>query len=319
MAARDMLLKVWATEDKPLLDTEQPTAEIKKQLRPWICMMRDVTNYGSKLIPRCIASCDRKLEDAVLVAVLLRQCVAMLDTVEVLLSSGAVHASNQQMRALFEASVYIDWILASDSEKKANYYYVHNLRRKRLWASRTQTGAPEWQEFQSVAKDAGAKTDDKTRKSAKEQIQEVDRILSRPKFAVINKYFDQHRKGKRNDVAWYLPLGQRNLGAISGAVGRRSLYMLLYSGASEVMHTSNYGHHVQFGENRLTVQPIRSAEGFETVFRFSLGIALHTFMRILGKYRPGERPAFSRKYVENWRREFMNFPHIKYRVEIMDI
>jgi hypothetical protein len=147
----------------------------------------------------------------------------------------------------------------------------------------------------------------------------VDRILSQPKFTLINKDFDQHRKRKRNDVAWYVPLGPRNLSAISGAVGRRSLYVLLYSGASEVMHTSNYGHHVQFGENRLTVQPIRSAEGFETVFRFSLGIALHAFMRILDKYRPEERPAFSRKYVENWRQEFMNFPRIKYNVETMGI
>ena len=95
--------------------------------------------------------------------------------------------------------------------------------------------------------------------------------------------------------------------------------MLLYSGASEVMHTSNYGHHVQFRENRLTIQAIRSVEGFETVFRFGLGIALHTFVRILGKYRPGERGAFSRKYAENWRQEFLHFPRIKYQVETMGI
>jgi hypothetical protein len=161
MTAPDMLLKIWETEYKPILDSEQPVAEITKHLHPWIRMMRDVTNYGAKLIPRCITSSNRDLTDAVLIAILLRQCVAMLDAVEVLLSNGAVHASNLQMRALFESSVYIDWILASDSEKKANYYYVHNIRRKRLWASRTQTDSIEWQEFQSVVKDSGAEIDDK--------------------------------------------------------------------------------------------------------------------------------------------------------------
>src|SRR5579871_1243411 len=175
MADGRMVIRVWESEYKPLLDSEQPTAEVKKHLGSWVRMMRDVTNYGAKLIPRCITSSERRLEDAVLIAILLRQCVAMLDAVEVLLSNAAVHASNLQMRALFEASVYIDWILASDSEKKANYYYVHNLRRKRLWASRTQTGSSEWQEFQTVAKDVGAKIDDKIKESAKEQIQEVDR------------------------------------------------------------------------------------------------------------------------------------------------
>lgn len=319
MANRAMVIRDWESEYKPILDTEQPSAEIKRHLGPWLRIMRDIANYGAKLIPRCITSCDRKLEDAILIAILLRQCVAMLDTVEALLSVGAVHTSNLQMRSLFEASVYIDWILAGDAEKKANYYYVHNLRRKRLWALRTQTGSAEWQEFQSIAKDSGAEIDDHIKGLAKEQIREVDRILSQSAFAAIDKDFDQHRKGRRNDAAWYVPLGQRNLSTMSAAVGRKSLYALLYSGASDVMHTSNYGHHIKFGENVLTVQPIRSAEGFETVFRFSLGIALHTFMKILDKYRPGERKAFSRKYAENWRQEFMNFPKIIYKAETMDV
>jgi len=34
---------------------------------------------------------------------------------------------------MFEASVYIDWMLAGDRENKAAYYYVHNLLRLRLW------------------------------------------------------------------------------------------------------------------------------------------------------------------------------------------
>lgn len=83
------------------------------------------------MIPRCFTSSKRDFKDAVVLAILLRQAVAMLDGIQILLSSGAPHAANLQLRALFEASVYIDWILLGDSERKAQYYYVHNLRRKR--------------------------------------------------------------------------------------------------------------------------------------------------------------------------------------------
>jgi Family of unknown function (DUF5677) len=71
---------------------------------------------------------------AVLIGVLLRQVIAMLDGIDILLSNGATYASHLQMRALFEASVYIDWILQGDFEKKIDYFYVHNV----FWAARTQ-------------------------------------------------------------------------------------------------------------------------------------------------------------------------------------
>jgi len=81
------------------------------------------------------------------------------------------------------------------------------------------------------------------------------------------------------------------------------------------MHVSNYGHHVRFRRGEVIFQPIRSVEGFENVFRFSTINALLTFRRILDQYRPGELPAFRRKYMEKWQREFISFPQITVKVE----
>jgi hypothetical protein len=311
-SVHNLLIKVRENEYKALLDRDKTTEDVK-QLRPWLLLIRDITDYGTNLIPRCIGSSDRKLEDAVLVAALLRQVVAMLDGVEVLLSGGAVYAANLQMRALFEASVYVDWMLAGDLEKKAQYYYVHNLRRIRMWARRAQPGSSEWQEFSSTVKDFGIKIEDHVKNSAKGTLQETDRVLSQAKFAAVNDDFETCRKKRGREPAWYVPLGITSVGAMSRAVGRYSLYVMLYSGASDVMHTSNYGHHFQIGTGRLTLQPIRSLEKFENVLRFSNSLAIHTFQRILEKYRPEERAAFARKYAENWRHEFLNFPKIEYR------
>ncbi len=315
MAKSSMLIRVSESEFKPLLDRGKIVADIREHLSPWTALIHDVTSYGSNLIPRCFSWRERSLKDAVVLAILLRQVVAMLDGVEILLSNGAAHAAQLQMRALFEASVYIDWILESDSEKKAAYYYIHNLRRKRLWANRAQPGSAESQEFITMMNKTGVQINEKVRESARQQIQEIDRILSQTKSAEINRDFDKHRKGKPYDPAWYVPLGQRSFRTIARTVGKGSLYVILYSGASEVMHTSSYEHHIRVGKDELTFQPIRSLEGFEIVLRFSNGIALSTFRRILEEYRPGELPAFARKYLERWQKEFISFPQIKYETE----
>jgi hypothetical protein len=306
-----MLIRVPESEFKALLDHDKVVADIKKHLSPWTKLIQDVTNYGSNLIPRGFSSSDRNLKDVVVLAILLRQALAMLDGVDILLSNGAVHVAHLQMRALFEASVYIDWILLSDSERKAAYYYVHNLRRKRLWAWRTQPGSADSLEFITMMNKSGVQINDKLREASKEQIREIDRVLSQPTFATISNDIEKNRNGKRFDPAWYVPLGERNLRTMARTVGKASQYVFLYSGASEVMHTSNYEHHVKIGRGELTFQPIRSVEGFENVFRFSLAIALFTIRRILEEHRPGELPAFARKYLVKWQNEFINFHKIK--------
>ena len=315
MAQNNLLIKVPENEFKYLLDRETVVEDINAHFRPWTQLIRDLTSYGSNLVPRCYGSSERRLTEVVVLATLLPQAVAMLDGIDVLLSSGSIHTANLQMRALFEASVYIDWILLNQSEEKAAYYYVHNLRRKRMWALRTQTGSEESKDFLEMMEKEGVKIDSEVKESARQGIKEIDRILGQPKFAKINDDIHKARGKKKFDPAWYVPLGQRNLRTLAHAVGKPSQYVLFYAGASEVMHTSSYERHVRIGDGELTFQPIRSLEEFESVFRPSVIFALSTFRRILKEYRPGELPLFSRKYVEKWKNEFINFPKIKVNIE----
>jgi hypothetical protein len=316
MARPSMLVKVGENEFKALLNRDETIANVKEHLSPWLDLLRDLSNYGSNLIPRCFSSSARGLKDAVVLGTLLRQIVTMLDGVEVLLSNGAPYTAQLQLRALLEASIYIEWILESDGDKKAAYYYVRNLRRKRMWASRTQPGSAESDEFIAMmVKDVGLRIDARVREVSKQQLQEIDRVLSQPSFAQINKDFDKHRKRTKYDPAWYVPLGQRSLGSIARSVGKASLYTIVYSGASEVMHSSSYEHHMKIGKGELTFQPIRSIEGFESVFRFAVAIVLSTFRRVLEEYRDGELPLFGRKYVEKWQQEFINFPKFKFEAK----
>lgn len=118
MARPSMLVKVGETEFKALLNRDETIADVKEHLSPWLDLLRDLSNYGSNLIPRCFSSSARELKDAVVLGTLLRQIVTMLDGVEVLLSNGAPYTAQLQLRALLEASIYIEWILESDGDKK---------------------------------------------------------------------------------------------------------------------------------------------------------------------------------------------------------
>lgn len=317
LTEKDMLIRVPEDEYKPLLDREKAVADVKIHLHRWTDLMHDVTSYGSNLIPRCFTSSERKLKDAILIGVLLRQVVAMLDAIDILLTNGATFAAHLQMRALFEAAVYIEWTLQGDSEKKTDYFYVHNLRRKRLWAARTQPGLSMSEPFERMMNEAGVPLSDAVRKSSAELIEEIDRVLAQPKFAAINQHFEQCKKKKGREVPWYLPLGPTSFAAVARSVGREAYYTFFYAIASEVMHSSSYDRHIKLGE-KLTIQPIRWTDQFQPIFHFGLSMAMSAFMAISKAYRP-EDLSFHRKYAEKWKKDFLDFPKIVYKPEVTEI
>lgn len=311
----DLLIKVPESAHEGLLDRETVAALMKRDLKPWCDLIEDLASYGSNLIPRCFVSSNRGLKDSVILAILLRQVVAMLDGIDILMSNGACHVAQLPTRALFEASVYIDWVLPSDSEKKALYYYVHNLRRKRLWAKRVQAGSTESENFMNVIKKVGVQFSEHVVEQSKTHLHEIDKLLSTPKFADVSADFDRFLGKRKHDPAWYVPLGPRNLRDLAEAVEKLPQYIIFYSTASQVMHASSYEAHIAIGKGEITFQPIRSVDSFATILSFCVGLALGTYRRVLKEYRPAELPDFSRKYMEKWQRDFLNLPNIKIKAD----
>lgn len=110
-----------------ILNREEAQGHAREHFSPQLALLRDLANYGSNLVIRAFNSSPKKMEDAVICGVLLKQIVAMLDAVEVLLSAGVAQAAFLPARAAFEASLYLDWILLGDSERKAQCYIVFQL------------------------------------------------------------------------------------------------------------------------------------------------------------------------------------------------
>lgn len=294
--------------NKLLLDDEGATALVSEKLSTWTNLLRDLANYGSHLIPRAYSSSGKTLGDAVLIGTLFRQVVAMIDAVEILLCRSAVHVATLPLRAMFEASVYIEWMLVGDRENKAAHYYVHNLLQLRVWAMRVQSGTAESSTFKEVM--GGLPVDETLGIKGKSHVQEIDRVLSQPSFAAIRDNFRNWKKLKGRKPQWYSPVGVTDLRHLA-VLNKEALYVFVYGPGSEVMHASNYGQHIRFQEGRVTFLTIRHPKGFPTKVRLTAIIAIDVFMKILREYRDGECSRFGQKYVERWRQAFMNIPELK--------
>lgn len=300
-----------------ILDRNFHIVDLKTHYSDILDVMHDMVNYGSNLIPRCFTSSKRKLEDAVIIGVLLRQALVMFDAFEVLISSAAVYASNLQARAIFETSLYLEWILKDNTTDKAKYYYVRNLRQERLWAQRTQSESPESIAFKSLMEpfgDVADKSTNQLEEEGKKSLAEINDLLGQSVYKSINKSFEDYKKKRKltYEPPWHAPLGLSSVRQIAVDLGRLHEYETFYSASSEVMHSSKHKDHVVFKEGKMHFQPIRYLEGISIVLHLSLSMMLKMYMLVLDHYRPGERPAFQRKYVADWQQAFRNIKSVKY-------
>ena len=301
-----------------ILDRDDAKKHVAAHFADQLALLRDLTDYGSNLVLRAFNSSRKDYADIVVCGVLLKQIVAMLDAVETLMGAGMVHAAFLPARAAFEASIYLDWILFSDSERKAKCYIVSNFRDERLWALRVIQGTPEEGIFNSIAKSIGL--DIHARRpalagDAQKHLVEVNRILAQSEFQAIDKEYDQRRKKGKMDPEWYQVVGAKSIRQVAEAVGRLAEYEFFYAKGSQITHSASYKDHIRFVKKHVHFKPIRHLQGIDTLINFVVGVTIRSFQNTLRYYRPGELPAFSKKYVEDWRGPFMSVKSVEYKFD----
>jgi len=300
---------------KSLFDRDEACKEAQRYFSTQINLLQDLANYGSNLIARAYNSSKKALPDAVVCGVLLKQVVAMIDAVETLLASGIVHATFLPARAAFEASLYLEWILFSDTDRKAKCYLVSNLREERLWALRAISGTPEEKIFNSIVKDLDVDFHSKIpnlASDAKTHLAEVNSILARADFKSIDLEFEKLKLKRKADPQWYLLLGAKSIRQIAKAVLRLPEYEMFYAKGSRITHSASYKDHIKFSKGQVHFKPIRHLEGSDVLLNFLVSSALRTYQSVLGYYRQGELHAFAKKYVQDWRTPFLSTKRVKY-------
>jgi len=299
---------------KSILDRDKAEADIREHFQPQTDLLGDLVNYGTNLIPRAYGSSAKTVVDVVVCGVLLKQIVAMTDAIEVLARSGIVHAAFLPARAALEASLYLDWILFSDSEHKVNCYVVATLRQERIWALRAIKGSAEAQTFDSITEELGVDIHalhPTLAVEAKKHLAEVNRNLSQPLLKAIDREFDKLRKKRKRDVEWYNVIGAKSVRQIAREVGRLPQYEFNYSKGSQVAHSGLYKDHVRFRTGEVRFRAIRSIVEIDELLSMVIPVVIKTYFNVIRYYRPGELKAFAHRYLEEWRAPFFSIKRVK--------
>jgi len=178
--------------NKQLLDRERMDQFINEKLSPSVTLLRELVDYGVDLLSKC-SERGGSLADLIIIGHFFKHAITMLDAVEIQLSRGAVFAAGVSARSMLESYIYLEWLLKTDTEKRARQFYVWHLRQKRLWARRAIKGTPENAHFQKNL-DKLSTFDDPINRAeieveAKKQDADINRILTNQNNKSINEDF----------------------------------------------------------------------------------------------------------------------------------
>jgi len=285
-----------------LLDREKALKIAKEYFQETDALLQDIVNYGTKLLTHAATSCEEGITNAIIIGVFAKHTIVMADSIQINLSQGAGLAAHIPLRALYEAFLYMSWLLDKDTDLRARHYHVWNLRQQRRWAARTVKGTPENVAFSSVEEGLSIKSNkekwNKLEKEAKRQVAELDVILANSANATVNAAFESKRNQKHDyDVDWYVPTGAKSIFGIADILGYEAEYKMFYSTLSGVVHASDSRKHLLFDGARVAMTSLRSFESFQTVYSFSISMMLRVYKAIIVRYLPNEHQAFAAKYL----------------------
>lgn len=298
---------------RDILDRETSSAEAQEHLGSALDLVREVVDYGSNLLVRCMGGTTGEILDVVAIGVFGKQAVAALDSVEQLARTGSGLGARVVMRALLEASMYCEWVLAGPDDGRARAYYVANLRSEISWSKRALPGTPEHERFrQAMGELYEDPLDDvpNGEDHVANRIAQVENHLKSEKFDAINSKFNDLRKGKARDPSWHRVAGAPTVRDVAIAVGRLAEYTIFYDIYSSDSHSGSYGSHLEVREGGAILYPIRSLRQIDEVLQNSLTFAFRTYRALLSNYRPDEIPAYNRLYITEWSHRYRSIPRI---------
>jgi len=267
-----------------------------------------MAEYGSRLLMRAMPRTKNSVPDWVVVGTLFRQVVATLDAFALCLENGAVDAAHVHARGLFEARLFLEWVLTKGKERWGRQLYVATLREKLSWANRIVLGTSEnagyveaWMESYGKAPPSSPAIEAQAKKS----VAEINALLDSPPYREINRWFEKHAKPGR-ETDWYRPGdgAPTSIWAMARALKRRPDY-LLYKHLSGYVHGDNVSTHSRvLAGGMITVEPIRSVEHLIAVFPYTSRWAADAFRQVLQEYRGGELPEYRALYEKQWMPRF---------------
>ena len=278
-------------EYKPLLDRQEAVTAAAPLIQVACPLLRELVNHASWAFRRCDSASDAHgAENEDLAAfVLYRHLIELTDGIEVLFSASCVNAAVPTIRAAFEASLSLDFILREDYTRRSLAWtcaYVHDRidAHERLDA-KTKAGDQFAKTFESEMGGRPLSAYD-----ADVPVAALRGLLARDQFRDLDAEYLKLRKQLNRAPDWFRLVGVKNRRALARAVGRESEYLSLYSEWSGFSHASDAASYITAGrsEREAAFWGVRSPEHMPHRAFFSAYWLLRATRQMLGHFRAGE-------------------------------
>lgn len=299
-------------EFKLVLDRGFYPPIIRKHYSETLDLLKEVTNYGARLIVRCFSLSQRKLPDIVVIANLLKQAVVFLDSIEILVSQGASTSAALPLRSLFEVRLYIKWILFEETDFRSKAYYVWHLRKTiavNNWAIEGTNEKTRLKEL--LRKSQRESVVEKAclfKNEAIKQNLRINDLLKSEHYRVINDLYESADNRKK---MWYsINKGPSSLRRIAERLGLEDEYAITYSKFSMIAHGTALHEQIKFIDSKIILENVRGIKEASVLLNGALTNAMDLYRTIIIHYIPNELENYNRKYLNEWRKRFKSIPEV---------
>ena len=249
-------------------------------------LLRDVVDYGARLIEKFVDGRKVGHTEACLI-VHAAQAVAMADAAEVLVTAGTADAARVPARALFESQLYVQWILANDTDQRALCWWAHVKRRERDDLASHVATTPEGKAVAQLFVDAGMSApsiqDPSRQTDATARLAQLEARCQKAPWSSIKETRE-----------WYQAAGANNIREVARGAKQEHLYALFYKPFCRDVHSSNVERWLEFGGGKQQVRGVRTLRGIRMLLQFTIPLMFQLYEAVIDRYLPSERANYEK-------------------------
>lgn len=286
---------------EPLLYRELRKVEAKKIIDIASPLLQEEINYATNAFQRCQASAVGAADEHLPVLASYYHVIGMTDGIEVLISQSCAVPAIPLLRSSFEALLTIEYILEGDYQRRAFAWLVCYVRDRLSQYERLDPSHQTGKEFRTTL------AADKVSKfmslpsfpNLAQAIQNLRSLLiNNPNYQVADS---EYRRKRKPD--WYsLFGGPSNLRDLARHLNRGAQYDVLYRSWSRISHADDLSRFLtQTKEGFPAFTPLRNHEELKQVSKLASAFIFDATMKMIGKFRAGERSSLGRWWVREAR------------------
>jgi|ERR1039458_4075095 hypothetical protein len=278
-----------------VLNRDLSRVAAKKEIATATALLTELVNEGTCVFKRCEASSSGDLADTPLLMLYLHM-LEMVDGIQVLVAESCVAPAIPLVRSAYEACLSIEYILESESERRAlSWLAAHALSGVQV-NERFDGTTAEGKKYQTVcAADETTNRIDFARLAplAATKLAEYRSLLGRAEFVPILAELQRVSTPKGRHPKWFsLFGGPSNLRELAKRLKSEGQYLTLYGHWSRVSHAEDYARFARRDASAdPTIRLIRDSSQMTEIVGFAASFMLRATRLVLGKFRPSENIA----------------------------